>query len=269
MSAKLSLIIPSPFITALSLLAIVALGAACGSSSAGTHGSGAAGSGGLSSAGGASASPDTEGEAGAAVCPYYMGAPVVGPGPGGGCQSGSCFSCIQPVEGMSFVTGAFTTTDDSGVTTANVRTEPGAVCVSGENVSYAVLELAVGRPDTVVAADGSKGKLFDAAAFGVTQLEFTIETPPSTGVVPALVTEGPDMHGLGFDLMSNGQLVSITSSSPSPIRVSLSDYRNPDMPDASRVLAFGFTVGVAPHYDFCVRNLRFLDANNVEVPPPS
>ena len=31
------------------------------------------------------------------------------------------------------------------------------------------------------------------------------------------------------------------------------------------MLAFVFTIGMSEQYDFCVRNLKFLDANNVEV----
>lgn len=205
------------------------------------------------------------------ACQDFMGAPVVGPGPGGGRQApggGVCFSCITPLVGMSFAAGTFTTLDDSGVTSADVRPEPGAVCVSGTNVGYAILQLAVGRPDTIVAADGTRGKLFDAPALGITQLEFTVETPPSSGLVPAIAIEGPDTHPIGFALTSGGQEVSIRTTSTS--RVSISDYTEPEHTlDPSRIAAFGFTIGQTEHYDFCIRNLKFLDANGVEVLPPS
>src|SRR5450631_2539562 len=137
----------------------------------------------------------------------------------------------------------------------------------GHDVGYAILQLAVGRRDAIVAADGTRGKLFDAPALGITQLEFTVETPPSTGLVPAIASEGPDTHPIGFALTSGGQEVSIRSTSTS--RVSISDYTDPDHTlDPSRILSFGFTIGQTEQYDFCIRNLRFLDANGLEVLPP-
>ena len=195
-----------------------------------------------------------------------MGAPVVGPGPGGGCQNGVCMSCIWPTNGMSFATGMFTTTDDSGATTANLRTEAGVVCMSGTSAEYAILRLAVGRPDTIVAADGSKGKPFNASLLGITEVGFTIEAPPSAGLVPGLLTESPKTGPLEFVLQSNGH--DISTSSTSSMRVPLTDYRNSDAPDTSRLLALEFSVGIAAHYDFCIRSLKFFDTNHVEVLPP-
>jgi hypothetical protein len=253
----------------LSLLGAMALSTGCGSADDAAGSKNTGGAGGASGTAGTSATSDIGGEAGAAACPDFMGAPVVGPGPGGGCHApggGVCYSCITLVEGMSFAAGTFTTIDDSGVTVAHVRTEPGAVCASGTNVGYAILQLAVGRPDTIVAADGSRGKPFDAQALGVTQLEFTIDTPPSSGLVPAIAIEGADTHAVGFALTTSGAEVSIQT--PSTMRVSLSDYTDPDHTlDPSRILAIGFTIGLAEHYDFCVRNLKFFNANDVEVLP--
>lgn len=174
-------------------------------------------------------------------------------------------SCILPISGMSFATGTFTTTDDSG-TTAGVRTETGLVCMSGTSAKYAILRLALGRPDTIVAADGSKGRPFDASALGITEVGFTIETPPSEGLVPALLTESPQMSSMEFLLQSSGQEVSVSTTSS--MRVSLSDYANPSSPDTSRLLALEFSIGIAAQYDFCVRGLKFFDANGVEVLPP-
>jgi hypothetical protein len=52
------------------------------------------------------------------------------------------------------------------------------------------------------------------------------------------------------------------------MKVALSDFTSPDhVLDTSQLLAVGFTVGAAEHYDFCVRDLKFLDANDVEVLP--
>jgi hypothetical protein len=239
-------------VTTLSLLGVLGLVAACSSPSAATTPNAAAGAGGLTSAGGASATAGTGAEAGTPACPDFMGLPVVGPGPGGGCADGNCFSCVTPIEGMGFVTGMLSITDDSGVTTADLRAEPaGGVCMSGVNVGFAILSLTLGNFHVGL----------DALARHITEVEFTVGTPPSTGVVPQFTS-----HFIGFELMSDGQRESITSDAPQ--RVALSAFQSSGAVfDQSQVIAFGLTANPAEHYDFCVRDLKFFDADGVEVLP--
>jgi hypothetical protein len=183
---------------------------------------------------------------------------VVGPGPGSGCSDGhACFSCITPVQGLSFAAGTFSNTDASAGTTASVRVEPGRVCMAGTSVDYAILTLTLSL---------GVGKPFDAVAHGITQVGFTVETPPSTGVVPSLAILLSDRSVGGSDLMSDGQQVSIVSSMPK--RVPLSDFQSSNVPDdPSRILAIEFAIGAVEHYDFCVSNLQFFDANDGEIIP--
>jgi len=233
------------------------LATACGSSSSVASSNSSAGSGGLSGSGGAPGAAGTGGAAGAPVCPDFLGVPVAGPGPGGGCQDGACFGCITPIEAMSFALGMFGVTDDSGVTTANMRTEPGSVCMSGQSVGWATLNFALGRRDTP----------FDATALGITQLEFTVDTPPTSGVSAALVVLLPDLSPALIAWMSGGQPVSITGATTTKV-TPFSDYTDPNyVLDPSRLITVAFAVGTAEHYDFCVRDLKFLDENGVEVLP--
>jgi hypothetical protein len=161
---------------------------------------------------------------------------------------------------MSFALGMFSITDDSGVTTGNPRTEAGAVCMSGQSVGWAILTLVLGLPER---------QTLDAAALGITQLEFTIETPPSNGVSPNLAMAAPDTAPTGFSLMRGGAPLLITATTT--VKASLSEYTGPDhVLDRSQLLTVGFVVSTAEHYDFCIRGLKLLDANGVEVlPPPS
>lgn len=245
------------FITTLSLLGIVALSSACSSSNASSNGS--AGSGGTSSNGGASGSAGAAGEAGATECPNFMGQPV--DPMFGNCDSGACFSCVTPIQGMSFANGLFSNTDATGVTREEVSNpEPGKVCMLGTSLEYAALTLLV----LTLGADAAARPL-DAAARGITQLEYTIETPPSVGVLPQLeafvVADTPPPAP--FDLLSG------TVSTSTPQRVSLSDFKSPDgFPlDLHQLVAIAFHVDAVEHYDFCIRDLKFLDANGVEVTP--
>jgi hypothetical protein len=235
---------------------LVALSTACASSNA------AGGSTGPAGGAGTVATGATAGSGGMLACPDFLGVQVGGPsavpgvGPGSGCGNGSCFGCITPIEGMSFAVGMFSITDDSGVTAASLRTEPGLACAKGTSVGWAILELVVGRKTTV----------FDAAALGITQLRFTVETPPSSGLVPQIAAQLPDMSPNGFELMAGGQSVSIASTSTKT--VFLAEFQSQDFTlDPTRLLSVGFTVSTVEHYDFCIRDLKFLDANGAEVLP--
>ena len=129
--------------------------------------------------------------------------------------------------------------------------------MAGTSVDYASLDL--------ILSAGFR-KPFDAVAHGITQVEFTVETPPSTGVVPSLAVLLPDLSVGGSDLMSDGQQVSIVS--PMTKHVPLSDFQTSNVPDdPSRMLTIEFTIGAVEHYDFCVSNLKFFDANDIEVVP--
>lgn len=239
------------FVATLALVGIASLSSACGSTDASSTGS--AGSGGTSSNGGASASAGAGGEAGTTTCPDFLGEPLA---PNfGNCDSGACFSCVTPIQGMSFAKGMFSNTDASGVTQETLsKPEPGTVCMSGTSLGYAQLTLAL-----------APGPPFDAAMRGITQIQFTVQTPPSVGVLPQLDAWLPDMTPTGFNWARGVVSTAITQLA------SLSDFQNPDgFPlDTNQLLGVAFSVSAAEHYDFCVRDLKFLDASGVEVLPPA
>ena len=152
---------------------------------------------------------------------------------------------------MGSVSGMVSITDDGPTTTAALRAEPGKVCMSGATEGYAILSLPLAGYHTGL----------DASALHITQVEFTVETPPSSGVVPQ-VTSNLE----GFDLMSAGEPVSIVSSSTK--RASLSDFQNAGVTfDQTQLIAFGLAANATEHYDFCLRDLKFLDASGGEVQP--
>jgi hypothetical protein len=215
----------------------------------GTGASSASGSGGLPSGGASSTDRVWE----AAPCPEFQGS--IPAAPFGTCAA--CFGCPIAAEGLSFAQGAFSVDDGAGVTTAKVRTEPGAACMSGTSVGWAVLQLIV----------GTREKPFDAEALGITQLEFTIDSPPTSGVLGQLTMFSVEGSPHSFDLFRDGRRVSVVSTQT--LRVSFDDYQNASVVlDPSRLLAIGFPIGSASAYDFCVRDLKFFDANDEEVLPP-
>jgi hypothetical protein len=191
------------------------------------------------------------------------------------CADGSCTSVIASVDGIPFVTGAFTRTDDTFSSTARLRVEPGAVCMTGHAAVWAHVALGLSEDLRPGIPPATTDRPFDAAARGITQIEFTLDSPPSSGVTPSLVMRMNDSACTradcptveNFTLLSGGAELSIAATAT--LSASLTDFDNPTLElDPRRILGIHFSVKENTDYDFCVRDLTFFDpAANVVVPP--
>ena len=123
-------------------------------------------------------------------------------------------------------------------------------------------------------------KKFDAAWLGITQLEFTIDSPPSGGVgvhagisLSSTCTDDKlDCLSSPFSLMtgpSSSARVNITS--PGRVIAPFANFKQTDGNqsfDTSALDDLGFDVGPGS-YDFCVHGFKLLDAQGNEVAPKS
>lgn len=165
-------------------------------------------------------------------------------------------------------------------TVADVRREaPGKYCVSGTLESGYVLFL--------VSFDGINGLSpqpfhvpIDAAALGVDQFRFTIESPPSTGlyVSPSNVV-GDQCPASSTQCIQAGFYILDQSGLPSTITMAgtyterIADLRpGPDVPatltlDTSRLAGFEFQL-LPGNYDFCVSDVQLLDDSGEPIAEP-
>jgi hypothetical protein len=137
--------------------------------------------------------------------------------------------------------------------------------------SFLVLGLTDGTPAT-----GRTISPFNAVSRGITQIRFTVDSPPSTGVLPqmtelesAACTLAPDC----FSTFSRSAAV----LEPGPVTAALADFQIPDAEhpgttlDPTRLTGLHFYVvparGTALQYGFCIRDLAFLDAGGKEILP--
>jgi hypothetical protein len=200
------------------------------------------------------------------------------------CMGPPTESCILAVDGHPFVHAAGTITD--GVSTGKVRHAGGRFCLSGRldpgptNANWgAFLALFLTHGD----AQGIPAP-FDAPAFGITQVQLTIEQPPVAGLViqlsavqradclaiPDCLTPAP------FEL-ADGNGDQMIVEEPGTITAPFTSFVQPSWGDAS--LAFDPSLvatmrvvpltlpGVVLDYDFCVRDVRFLDGGGRVVAP--
>jgi len=123
-------------------------------------------------------------------------------------------------------------------------------------------------------------KTFDADARGITQVAFTIDSPPSGGVgVSAAVTTSLDCPMSAFDCFTYGfQLMTaplsnipLTITAPRPVVAPFAAFQQTRSgvsqtfdTSALQYLFFGVPSG---DYDFCLQDFRFLDAAGNEVKP--
>jgi len=186
--------------------------------------------------------------------------------------------CSISVNDRSFVRWTGPATD--GHSTAVVEHTADKFCMSGTLDAGAdgsgwgamlVLALTEGAPMM-----GRTISPFDAASRGITQIRFTVDSPPSTGVLPqvtelesASCTTAPDCYST-FDR-------SAAVIEPGPVTAALADFLIPDANhpnatlDPTLVTGLHFTVAPAPAtaltYRFCIRDLAFLDAGGKEISP--
>jgi hypothetical protein len=197
------------------------------------------------------------------------------------CVSAADARCrITPTE-TSFVrwTGPVTDGIAGGVSTAVVEYSRGRFCMSGTVDSGpggsgwgAILLLGLGVAD----ATGTMITPLDVSARGITQVRFTVEDPPLTGILPqmaelenAACTTVPDCL-VTFDAPPS-------VIDPGPVTMALTDFARPDdghpntTLDPTLISWIQLYVaplpGMALPYDFCIREFAFLDASGREVTP--
>lgn len=123
-------------------------------------------------------------------------------------------------------------------------------------------------------------KPFDAAALGITQLAFSVDSPPSNGVtVEATVLKrfdcpagGQDCRTSGFELMTApNSNVPVNIKAPGALVAPFANFEQTDPTqsttfDTTQLDAVIFTVIDGP-FDFCVHDFKFLDPSGNEVAP--
>jgi len=165
-----------------------------------------------------------------------------------------------------------------GATTAHLsQPQPGKLCLAGtlaEGGGLAVLRLtfsALNEDQTRVT------KTFDADARGITQMTFSIDSPPpGPGLgVAALITTSleitPGQRNVnGFRLMTPPFLDEMRIRETGPVLAPFADFRPANSPtfDTTALDTIGIFVGDAGlDYDFCIHDFKFLDAAGNEVTP--
>ena len=133
----------------------------------------------------------------------------------------------------------------------------------------------------VIAALLARGrKPFDAAALGIERLQLTIDSPPSVGLnvrFVATVAEDPlsteeCLAARSFYAMDGWSVRTVTESGTT-VDAALTDFiiaeweRAPSVEfDPTRLGMIAITAdGNIGDFDFCVRDIRFLDANGDQV----
>jgi hypothetical protein len=199
------------------------------------------------------------------------------------CKGPPSDSCFLPVANVPFVIRAGTVTD--GVSTARITNPaPGTVCLSGTladaGPTYAnwgailVLDIAAWNQERTQVSP------FPAEQLGITQVQFTLDSPPATGIAPAVMevlnlecpnNPGDCLTAVPFYLKSEVITTArtITASLSAAEQPSWGDPRL--MLDPNRVYGLQFdgktTQGTTADYDFCVHDLKFLGADGTEIVP--
>src|SRR4051794_25049465 len=218
---------------------------------------------------------------------------VLQPGCGGGgpeerttpvCSGQPSDACLLTVNDGSFVHATLPVTD--GVSTGQVRYTPGRFCMSGKQDpgatntnwgSLLILSLAE-HTSTGIAAP------FTAGARGITQVQFTIDPAPLSGLtvafssiqradcltLPDCFTKAP------FGLMESGSTATVIEDAGT-VTASLTSFVQPSWGDPA--LSFDTDLiaslqflpeqlpGVVADYDFCVEDLKFRGAAGHGVSP--
>ena len=147
---------------------------------------------------------------------------------------------------------------------------PGKLCLAGR-VSpggFAGLNLNFATRNQ----DGTKIlEPFDAASRGITQMAFTIDSPPSTGLTIGITAIAQlDCPGDPLACSSPGFIIE-AAATPGPVVVSLAALKSVDAPtlvlDTSKLDAMFLQYHQAGDYNFCIRDLKFLDAQGNVVEP--
>jgi hypothetical protein len=214
---------------------------------------------------------DNQGEVGETATPICKGPPTV--------------ACFIPVANVPFVIRAGAITD--GVSTARVKSPtPGTICMSGTLADAGPTYANWGALLALVIAERNQERTrilspFNAEQLGITQVQFTLESPPATGIAPAisevLNVECPDNPAncltaapfyLKNDVITTTR--TITASLGAATQPSWGDPNLLLDPTMLNGLQFDTRTiqGTSVEYDFCVHDVKFLGADGTEVVPP-
>ena len=198
-----------------------------------------------------------------------------------GCVDPTGPGCKIAVEDGSFVRWAGLVSDANagGTSSAVVTHTPGKFCMSGtadsgpNNAGWGAIllvSLAIdAKTDTLVAP-------FDAPALGIKKVRFTVERPPLQGILPQIVQiTSADCTQIPDCLTGFSRTAAVTD--PGTVTVQLTDFTQPDDShsntslDQTLITGLQFYVptlpGMAVPYDFCLKDLAFLDAGGKEIKP--
>ena len=266
-------------VTTLAVLVSFGLFASCSSdngkavgTAGGTSIGGATSAGGASNTGGTNTNGgfDTSGDAGDPNCVTSNG-----------------FLCPPDLKGMPFVRFVVYYTDfgvgstdpaqlgESTVTLS--QPEPGKLCLSGRASpgGLAGFNLELAKRENILTGTNIL-EAFDAPGHNITQLAFTLDSPPSKGVgVFAQMMVHAECPNNPSDCTYPPNFWFANVTAPGPVIAPLADFKlvgNPGAFDASVVLDtsklvnFLFQVEQGD-YNFCIHDLRFLDAQGNVVEP--
>jgi hypothetical protein len=168
-----------------------------------------------------------------------------------------------------------------GETTAIISSsEPGEVCMAGRvEDGWAFLTLGLARWDGANLRDP-----LDAAGLGIESIQFTLTSPPPTGVYVQLSSLVPDCElgpvacqHWGFFLENETSPMPWLTNQPGTVTAPLADFARADYIDPTWQLDPNHlsTIEIGPgafrsvtgNYDYCISDLRFLDAAGNRVIP--
>ncbi|MFL5304491.1 MAG: hypothetical protein ACJ8F1_04730 [Polyangia bacterium] len=197
-----------------------------------------------------------------------------------GLPSGTCVLTVED----GFVDAALVVTD--GVSNGKVRYTPGRFCMSGKedpgatNMNWGSLLILSLAPDAPVGIAAP----FTAAARGITQVQFTVDPAPISGLrvelssvqradcltLPDCFTTAP------FVLTNDGSTPTVVEDAAT-VTASLTSFVQPNWGtpglafDKDLIVGLQFgpqqLPGVVADYDFCIRDLKFLNAAGQQVSP--
>jgi hypothetical protein len=204
------------------------------------------------------------------------------------------------VEGVPFVHAAWPYTNanlfpgvpPSGTTTATITTpQPGKVCMSGRmDNGFATMTLSFVPTEDVVAirfTNPAFANGLDATARGITQLRFTVDSPPSGTQVQLRSV----LTNCGASTCTRGDFYLSDGDPPTPVVIAGAGTANQSTTVTAPIAAFKKGPGPNPNwvlgpnnltwlhvgpgdlapmtgdYAFCVHDFALLDANGNEVQP--
>lgn len=265
--------------TTVTLLAALSLTAACASDDAPHPGetSNTGGSGSTSTTSGAGGG--TDGGAGGGT---DGGAGGAEPPPCGTAENGTCVPSGFPFASGAFAhsyscdgicdtePGPFGHPPREGVTISLTQPESGTLCLAGENpAEYSGIEVGLSVVRLREDGDVEVVEIFNADLLRITQMRFTIDRPPSTGVFLSVSTLAKRVCHDAGDCLIFGFAPPEPFTESGRVTLAFDDLTHPyGLEFDTRAIAeLLFDVGPGG-FDFCISDLEFLDADGNVVSEP-